>query len=626
LKSIRSKITIVILIAILIPYAIFSTINYFSIRNNLEMNIININNDLAKAVSGEVTQFFSKAYAISSAISQRSEITNMNAEETRLVLEKVYKEYDFFDLLYLTNMSGMQIARSTGMNADRSGRFWFKRSLETKEPFVSEGYFSRKENNIVVSIIIPVMNKEKMAGVFGTDLIFPEFSKTISSLSKKGISMYLIDWNGNVVFDSKVNSLNTLDNLYKEERTVLIFDKNGDVLLDNEQNQLQRIETLKVDKVFKDASTQVLKDKSGSIVDKLTSNKDKVVVSYIPIEIDKSVKSYGLLFVQNYQEISLYSNKVLIDIVITSGILLIVLVILSVLISNWISKPIIRITEGVKAIKNGRLEHRIKVEGQDEFSKLGEAVNGMAMNLMDSYEQQIRKNRELRGINMELEAANSQLIAAVRSLNESEENLREAFRKTVQGLIAAVEAKDIYTESHSLRVANYSVIIANLMGYELKKQEDIWVAAVLHDIGKIGISDNILNKKERLTDSEYNEIKQHPVIACKMLAKIDLSTEVIEAIRYHHERFDGHGYPDCLIGKDIPEMAAIISVADAFDAITSTRAYRNSRTIKEGIDEIVRNVGTQFDFEIVSILLRIYNENEDLLTQIHINNNIEMPI
>lgn len=626
MKSIRRKITLFILIAILVPYILFSMLNYIDVRNSLETNLKNVNSDLTKTVAGEIAQFFNKVFAITSSLSQRSEVVNMKAEDSRLALENAYREYDFFDLLYLTDLKGMQIARSSGMNADRSGRFWFKKSIRTETPFISEGYFSRKENNVIVSVIIPVINSGKMVGVFGTDLIFAEFSKTLDSLSKKGVRMYLVDWNGNVIYDSKVGTLYALNNLSKGERTVLETDKNGDVLLDKEQNQKTKVEIIKVEKGLKDAAAKVLKNESGSIIYKNENGGNKVIVSYTPIEVKNSAQSFGVLFQQDYKETAVYANRVLVDMAITSGLLLIVLIVLSVSISVWISIPIVKITEGVKAIKNGRLEHRIEIKGDDEFSKLGTAVNGMAANLMDSYEQQIRKNRELRGINMELEASNSQLIAAIRSLNESEENLREAFRKTVQGLIAAVEAKDIYTESHSLRVANYSVIIANTMGYELKKQEDLWVAAVLHDIGKIGIPDMILNKKGKLTESEYNEIKQHPVIACKMLAKIDLSIEILEAIRYHHERYDGQGYPDNLIGNDIPEMAAIISVADAFDAITSSRAYRASRTIKEGVDEIVRNVGTQFNVIVVSAFLNVYKENEEILSQIHLSNNIDMPI
>ncbi|KUO76743.1 MAG: hypothetical protein APF77_12675 [Clostridia bacterium BRH_c25] len=203
------------------------------------------------------------------------------------------------------------------------------------------------------------------------------------------------------------------------------------------------------------------------------------------------------------------------------------------------------------------------------------------------------------------------------------EILKHSYLKTVQSLVSVVEAKDEYTESHSIRVAKYSSFIASEMKYHKSFIEDIWVAGVLHDIGKIGISDSILNKSSALTKEEYDIIKQHPEIAYRIVSKIGLGEDILKAIRHHHERYDGKGYPDMIKENEIPIMASIISVADAFDAITSNRPYRKSRSISQGISEIVVNKGTQFNPTVVGTLEMMFLTKRAIFEKIYNDEDIE---
>lgn len=203
------------------------------------------------------------------------------------------------------------------------------------------------------------------------------------------------------------------------------------------------------------------------------------------------------------------------------------------------------------------------------------------------------------------------------------DTLKQSYLKTVQSLVSVVEAKDEYTESHSIRVAKYSAFIASEMKLSRSFIEDIWVAGVLHDIGKIGIDDSILNKNGPLTDDEYNTIKQHPGIAYKIVSKIGLSEDILKAIKYHHERFDGRGYPDRVKGDEIPMMASIISVADAFDAITSNRPYRKSRSIVQGINEIIANRGTQFNPVVVETVEKMFLMKPEVFEKIYNDEEID---
>ena len=194
------------------------------------------------------------------------------------------------------------------------------------------------------------------------------------------------------------------------------------------------------------------------------------------------------------------------------------------------------------------------------------------------------------------------------------DNVKTSYLKTVQSLVSTIEAKDIYTESHSLRVAKYATLIAKELNMDKSGLEDTWVAGVLHDIGKIAISDSILNKMDALTKEEYQMVKQHPGIAYKIISNIGLNQEIMKAIKHHHERYDGKGYPDGLKGANIDIMASIISVADAFDAITSERSYKHSKSLEEGLEELNACKGTQFNPQIVEVFSKAcYNKKEDII-------------
>lgn len=179
----------------------------------------------------------------------------------------------------------------------------------------------------------------------------------------------------------------------------------------------------------------------------------------------------------------------------------------------------------------------------------------------------------------------------------------------VRTLANTIDAKDSYTNGHSTRVARYSVMIAERMGYEGNKLELLEYAALLHDIGKIGIPNEIINKPSRLTDEEYEIIKTHPGIGGKILEEITEIPDIAIGARYHHERFDGRGYPDKLNGLDIPEIARIIGVADAYDAMTSNRSYRELLSQEIVRAEINKGKGTQFDPEIAEVMLTLIDED-----------------
>lgn len=187
--------------------------------------------------------------------------------------------------------------------------------------------------------------------------------------------------------------------------------------------------------------------------------------------------------------------------------------------------------------------------------------------------------------------------------------------QTIMALSNSVEAKDLYTKGHSKRVAKYSVELARRMGYSKEQQDEIYYIGLLHDIGKIGVSDSIINKNGRLTDAEFAEIKKHSVIGYDILKDITEIPGISIGAKWHHEKYDGTGYPDGLSGADIPEVAQIIAMADAYDAMTSTRSYRDAMLQSRVRDEIEKNIGTQFAPEIAKIMLQMMDEDKEYRMQ-----------
>lgn len=190
---------------------------------------------------------------------------------------------------------------------------------------------------------------------------------------------------------------------------------------------------------------------------------------------------------------------------------------------------------------------------------------------------------------------------------------KDYYVATIDALIAAVEARDQYTRGHSQRVSAYAVKIAEEMGMSKEQIEDLRIAGILHDIGKIGISDSILLKKGPLTKEEYEEIKKHPAISNKILYPIGLSDRILKAIAFHHERFDGRGYPFGLSNESLGLEPQIIAVADAFDAMTSKRPYREPLSIDEALRELERNKRSQFHPDIVDVMIKIQSGIKSLV-------------
>jgi putative nucleotidyltransferase with HDIG domain len=224
---------------------------------------------------------------------------------------------------------------------------------------------------------------------------------------------------------------------------------------------------------------------------------------------------------------------------------------------------------------------------------------------------------ELRRNHAELQGANERLRALLADNQRLMGRMHRSYLSTITSLARTIEAKDPYTSGHTERVANIAAVLAAELGFSEDAVRAVNVGAVIHDIGKIGVPDAILLKRGGLTDEERAEIQRHPEISSYIVADLELPAVVKQMVRNHHERFDGGGYPDALIGEEIPLSARILTVADSLDAMISDRPYRKALPVEVALEEIERHSGSQFCPRVVAALHTCVERDPALIVEIH---------
>jgi putative nucleotidyltransferase with HDIG domain len=247
-----------------------------------------------------------------------------------------------------------------------------------------------------------------------------------------------------------------------------------------------------------------------------------------------------------------------------------------------LASPIRALAEQAHDIAEGRYGQRVEVRGAAEIADLSSSFNRMSASI---------------------ESAMTDLKKAAR------EN-HELFINSVRALAAAIDAKDPYTRGHSERVARYAVSIARAMELPPEEVRKVRLSALLHDVGKIGIDDRILRKPTALTDEEFEVMKQHPSKGAAIMSAIPQLADVVPGMKHHHEKWEGGGYPDGLKGEEIPLLARIVTVADTFDAMTTTRPYQKAMEITYVVNRIQSLAGTRFDKRITDVLLKAHQSGE----------------
>lgn len=326
----------------------------------------------------------------------------------------------------------------------------------------------------------------------------------------------------------------------------------------------------------------IKKNDDGTTVREISLSSDRIFEIKAPIFFKG--KSLGAILVGVNQSVLIEAQKKARGQILWMSVVTFLVAAIGILgLSIFITRPIKELACGVEELKRTKQVRPLRVFSKDELGKLTESFNRMSQTIAEQQE-------ELQRYTMELE---------------------EAYVSIVQALAVALEARDPYTLGHSARVAAHSLKIGEEIGLKKKELEELEIASLFHDVGKLRVSDSILRKKQALEPSEINAIKHHPEDGAEILRKVKSLQKYIEPVRHHHEHYDGRGYPDRLEGDRIPLYSAIIAIADTFDAMTSTRPYRRAMSKVEALRELKNGEGKQFHPVLLKAFLKVMEEYED---------------
>ena len=324
---------------------------------------------------------------------------------------------------------------------------------------------------------------------------------------------------------------------------------------------------------------QIRQSQDGTTVKELPRSSDSIFEISCPI-VFMSKPMGSVILAINKSVLLEAQGKVRARILVVFGIILVLGTIASVLLASFLIKPIKELSDGVDELKRGTTKTPLKIYSDDELGKLTINFNEMSSTIA---EQQSKLNKYAR-------------------------DLEEAYVSIVKVVAAAIDARDSYTHGHSARVSQFSVLIGKAIGLSKEQLEDLEIACLFHDVGKIKSPDSILLKPGKLTQSEYEEMIRHVEYGASILSKAPSLTKYIPAVRHHHERQDGKGYPDRLSGDAIPLFASIIAIADTFDAMTSTRPYRKAFSQETALHELLRVAGTQLRADLVAVFVGLVDQ------------------
>lgn len=310
-------------------------------------------------------------------------------------------------------------------------------------------------------------------------------------------------------------------------------------------------------------------------------SKVEMLGSYATAEIGNNY-FLGVIAIQDESAALVSVAEMRRQIILISLVAAIFAIIIGVVFAKRLTTPVHELAGVAGKIAAGDFSQRITIHSRTEIGELGDSFNSMA----------------------------EKIQRYISDLQRASDENRQLFLGTVKSLAAAIDGKDPYTRGHSERVSRFSVAIAQRLGMNDEEVEKIRLSALLHDVGKIGIDDNILKKPSALTDEEYEIMKQHPQKGYKIMSQIPAMKDFLPGMYMHHEMIDGRGYPQGLKGDQIPMMARIVAVADTFDAMTTDRPYSRALKIEEALRLIRGYVGTRYDFHVVEALVKACEEGQ----------------
>lgn len=381
MKSIKTQLITITLILVLIPLILYNFVGYFIMSKDFEEHIKRNNEIFSRSLAANIASFMEKAYSITEDLSTNGDIVDFIPEKQKEVLVNTASRNPFFELLYIQGADGMQTARSSGENGDRSQRWWFVKAMHDKKPFISKSYYSLTGNNAVSSIYFPVYDAAGgVAGIMASDIKLDTIQEMVEKFNTgKGSYAYILDGEGAVVAHPDKTQVTEMYNYKHLNKTILVKDSGGNVKKDGKGNQITEQQEIKVPEKLKEITEKALNGEEGVAEYKDLQGED-IVSAYSVINLPGSSDNWVVITVQKKSDAMSFVRNILTKNSILVLILIALAVILIYLVADSITKPLRRIEEKIKAVAEGSLNETIDVEGKNEISVLAFNINKMISN------------------------------------------------------------------------------------------------------------------------------------------------------------------------------------------------------------------------------------------------------
>jgi HD-GYP domain-containing protein (c-di-GMP phosphodiesterase class II) len=553
-NSILVTLTLLFLAIGVIPLAVSSFILIRNNREGLQTNLQENFFSISTSVSGRISSYIDNyRYQIRELIPKASEfVRNLDAPSVRAELPTFLKDLNMIKAaVYAPSGRGPRAKRPEfdDRSVIKEEEKAFNIAIQGKS-FISDPYYIAEDNTAVILIAEPLKDaSENIIGVLSVIVSADPLFQILNDESVGAIDVYVVDRAGKLVLSPKKEEMQKQSDLSKT------------AIVDDFIRNKGRV-----------SATRLYEEKSGNkILEILGSN--------------SAVKDVGWgVIVQIERDVAFASVGQMIRSSVGLSILFALLAaVVGFLFARWITQPIQRLAQHALDVgRNQNFDKKIEIKASNEIQQLADTFNYMT----DEVKQNI----------LGLQAA-------------AREN-KELFMSSIRMLAAAIDAKDPYTRGHSERVKDYTMVIGRSLGFSVAELERLEIAALLHDVGKIGIDDRILRKPTNLTPDEFEIMKTHPDKGAAILAQIEQLRDIIPGMRAHHENFDGSGYPQGLKGEDIPLFGRVITVADTFDAMTTDRPYQKAFTLEFALNRIRTMANVKYDPKIVDAFGRACEEGK----------------
>lgn len=594
--SIRQKITIMILGLITLSVATLGYLNY----ENVKMSVIEDFKKNGLIQLQNVDNFFLKnfmhdmEYVVNRWADDPQIVEYENYPDTPKMVRTIPEKFEPISLLwkgYVSSNSDIAwlyfgnqkdgslylepLDPSMPLDYDCRVRNWYKSTVDSDgeviwtEPYLDAG----DSGEIIVTVARTVERNDELVGVIGMDIKLKKFSDIIQGLE------------------------------FVDGGSLMLVGNDGYIFAHPDSDMLTK------DLNHSSWASEVFNGTEGSYITKL-DNKE-VVVSYLSVS-KTDWKLVGISPVRLETALDPIKNRT----IQVATVSILITFMIGYMLSLSLTRPVRDMMNVINQVSKGNMNVKASVDTNDEFKVLANQFNAMLdklNNLLSErdghVEELVRKNKEIIEHKQEILQFSEETEAMNEELTTLLSEIRKNYLSTVRVLANAIEASDKYTGGHCDRVKSISIEIAERMSLSDSDLNTLEFACLLHDIGKIGISSDLLNKIGKLTESEFDTIKQHPEIGYNIMKDVEFLKSCCKIMIQHHERIDGKGYPRGLKGDEIDKLALILGVADAFDAMTSARPYRNvPLSTNEAIEELMIGKGTQFDEKVVNELIKILND------------------